>query len=156
MLELADVRAARDRVGETARSEPVTVIDDYGHHPTEIETTLRALRGHYRPGRLVCVFQPHQHSRTRFLMEQFAASFSQADIVIVPDIYFVRDSEQERQAVTAGDLVDALRARDVRAMHMHPFEAIVEQLEVLARPGDLLVTMGAGDVWKVARDFLNT
>jgi len=151
-----DTRPPRSRVGETARNEPVTVIDDYGHHPTEIETTLRALRGHYRPGRLVCVFQPHQHSRTRFLMEQFAASFSQADIVIVPDIYFVRDSEQERQAVTAGDLVDALRARNVRAMHMHPFEAIVEQLEVLARPGDLLVTMGAGDVWKVARDFLNT
>ncbi len=132
----------------------VTVVDDYGHHPTEVDTTLRALKAHYSPRRLVCVFQPHQHSRTRFLMEQFAASFSEADIVIVPHIYFVRDSEQERHAVTAGDLVDRLRQKGVQAMHLYPFDAIVEQLEVIARPGDLVVTMGAGDVWQVARGFL--
>ncbi len=132
----------------------VTVLDDYGHHPTEIDTTLRALRRHYKPKRLICVFQPHQHSRTRFLMEQFAASFSQADIVIVPHIYFVRDSEVERHAVSAADLVDRLRQRGTQALHVYPFEAIVEQLEVIAQPGDLLVTMGAGDVWKVARRFL--
>jgi UDP-N-acetylmuramate--alanine ligase len=132
----------------------ITVIDDYGHHPTEIDTTLRALRRHYRPPRLICVFQPHQHSRTRFLMEQFAASFSEADIVIVPHIYFVRDSEKERHTVSAGDLVDRLRQRGRQAMHVYPFEAIVEQLEMIARPGDLLVTMGAGDVWRVARGYL--
>lgn len=132
----------------------VTIVDDYGHHPTEIDTTLRALRQHYRPRRLICVFQPHQHSRTRFLMDQFAASFSEADIVIVPQIYFVRDSEMERHAVTAADLVDRLRHKQVQAMHLDPFDAIVEQLEVASRPGDLLVTMGAGDVWQVARNFL--
>jgi UDP-N-acetylmuramate--alanine ligase len=132
----------------------VAVVDDYGHHPTEVDTTLRALRRHYEPNRLICVFQPHQHSRTRFLLEQFAASFGQADIVIVPHIYFVRDSEQERQAVTSADLVDRLRKRQRQAMHLYPFEAIVEQLEVITRAGDLVVTMGAGDVWRVARDFL--
>ncbi|MCC7204576.1 MAG: UDP-N-acetylmuramate--L-alanine ligase [Phycisphaeraceae bacterium] len=132
----------------------VTVVDDYGHHPTEIDTTLRALRRHYQPQRLICVFQPHQHSRTRFLLDQFAASFSEADIVIVPQIYFVRDSEQERQAVSAADLVDRLRKRGRQALHVHPLAAIVEQLENICRPGDLLVTMGAGDVWKVARDYL--
>ena len=134
----------------------VTVIDDYGHHPTEIDTTLRALRRHYQPKRLVCVFQPHQHSRTRFLMEQFAVSFSEADVVVVPHIYFVRDSEKERHAVRSADLVDRLRQRGRQAMHLYPFEAIVEQLELICRDGDLLVTMGAGDVWKVARDFLST
>ncbi len=132
----------------------VVVIDDYGHHPTEIDTTLRALRAHYQPKRLICVFQPHQHSRTRFLMEQFAASFSYADVVIVPHIFFVRDSEQERKAVSAADLVDRIRQRGGQAMHLYPFEAIVEQLELIAKPGDLLVTMGAGDVWKVAHAFL--
>jgi len=126
------------------------VIDDYGHHPTEIDTTLRALRMHYKPNRLICVFQPHQHSRTRFLMEQFATSFSEADIVIVPDIYFVRDSEAERLTVTAADLVDRLRQRGTTALHMHPLEAIAEQLPAIAADGDLLVTMGAGDVWKVS------
>ncbi|MEE9404381.1 MAG: UDP-N-acetylmuramate--L-alanine ligase [Algisphaera sp.] len=131
----------------------VTLVDDYGHHPTEVDTTLRALRTHHEPGRLICVFQPHQHSRTRHLMEQFLVSFSAADIVIVPEIYFVRDTEQERHAVTAGDLVDRLRQRGVKAMHLHPFSAIAEQLELMVKPGDLVVTMGAGDVWQVGRDW---
>jgi UDP-N-acetylmuramate--alanine ligase len=100
------------------------------------------------------VFQPHQHSRTRHLLDEFAASFSQADVVIVPHIYFVRDSQEEKHKVTAGDLVDRLRQRGIRAMHLYPFEAIIEQLENLCRPGDVLVAMGAGDVWKVAKGFL--
>lgn len=132
----------------------VEVVDDYGHHPTEIDATLGALRHHYNPARLICVFQPHQHSRTRFLMQQFATSFSEADIVIVPHIYFVRDSEEERHAVQAADLVDRLRQGGRQAMHLYPFDAIVEQLKLIARDGDLVVTMGAGDVWKVAADFL--
>jgi UDP-N-acetylmuramate--alanine ligase len=132
----------------------VVVYDDYGHHPTEIENTLRALRAAECPKRLICVFQPHQHSRTRFLLEQFAQSFSSADVVIVPHIYFVRDSEVEKTKVSAADLVDKLRGRSVQAMHLYPFEAIVEQLEAICRPGDLLVIMGAGPVWKVAKGFL--
>jgi UDP-N-acetylmuramate--alanine ligase len=108
----------------------------------------------YEPERLICVFQPHQHSRTRFLLEQFAKSFSHADVVIVPDIYFVRDSEEEKQKVSASDLVDRLRARGVAAMHLYPFEAIVEQLEVMAADGDLVVVMGAGPVWKIGHSFL--
>jgi len=136
----------------------VRVYDDYGHHPTEIEATLKALRDFERPyergGKLVCVFQPHQHSRTRHLMEEFANAFSSADVVIVPHIYFVRDSQEERQKVTAADLVDRLRQRGVRAMHLYPFEAIVEQLENVCGSGDLLVVMGAGPVWQVAHGYL--
>jgi UDP-N-acetylmuramate--alanine ligase len=133
----------------------VTVYDDYGHHPTEIENTLRALRAAENPTRLICVFQPHQHSRTRFLMEQFAQSFSSADVVIVPHIYFVRDSEVEKSKVSATDLVDRLRQRGVHALHMHPFEAIVEHLETICRGGDLVVIMGAGPVWKVGKAFFD-
>ena len=135
----------------------VRVFDDYGHHPTEIDATLRALRQAVVPdgGRLVCVFQPHQHSRTRFLLDEFATSFEQADIVIVPHIYFVRDSEAERQKVSAADMVDRLRGRGVRAMHLYPFGAIVEALEHVCRDGDVLVVMGAGPVWQVARDFVS-
>ncbi len=136
----------------------VRVYDDYGHHPTEIDATLRALRDFERPqdrgGRLICVFQPHQHSRTRFLLEEFAQAFSQADIVIVPHIYFVRDSEIEKTKVSAADLVDRLRKRGVRAMHLYPFEAIVEQLENLCQPNDLLVVMGAGPVWQVGHAYM--
>jgi UDP-N-acetylmuramate--alanine ligase len=136
----------------------VRVYDDYGHHPTEVDTTLRALRDFERPdergGRLICVFQPHQHSRTRFLLDEFVSAFSAADVVIVPHIYFVRDSEAEKQKISATDLVDRLRARGVHAMHLYPFEAIVEQLENTCRPGDLLVVMGAGPVNEVALGYL--
>lgn len=132
----------------------VIVYDDYGHHPTECEVTLRALRDRERPRRLICVFQPHQHSRTRFLLEHFAQSFSSCDLVIVPPIYFVRDSEQERTRVSAEDLVARLRSRGVHAIHLNPFPAIVEHLEVVCRDGDLLVVMGAGPVGSIAYDFL--
>jgi UDP-N-acetylmuramate--alanine ligase len=142
----------------------VRVFDDYGHHPTEVATSLKAFRDFERPhergprggahGRLICVFQPHQHSRTRHLLEEFATAFGEADIVIVPHIYFVRDSIEEKHKVTAADLVDRLRQRGQRAMHLYPFEAIVEQLENLCRDGDVLVCMGAGPVYEIARAYL--
>ena len=135
----------------------VRVFDDYGHHPTEVEATLRSLRhaviGDDPKRRIVCVFQPHQHSRTRFLLDEFATSFEHADVVIVPHIYFVRDSEAEKQKVSAADLVDRLRGRGVRAMHLYPFGAIVEHLEHVCRDGDVVIVMGAGPVWEIARDF---
>lgn len=137
----------------------VRVFDDYGHHPTEVDVTLRAFRESERPelrnARLICVFQPHQHSRTRHLLDEFAASFSQADVVIIPEIYFVRDSEEERQRVSSKDLVDRLREKGVNAMHLDPFAKIVEQLQDMCRAGDVVVSMGAGPVWKVARGYLD-
>lgn len=136
----------------------VRVYDDYGHHPTEIEVTLRAFRESIAPeggqGRLIVVFQPHQHSRTRHLLEEFATSFSQADVVLVPHIYFVRDSDEERQKVTSADLIDRLIDKGVNAMHLYPFNAIVNHLKATTVAGDTVVVMGAGDVWKVGRDFL--
>ena len=155
---LGAFRGVDRRVQFVGERNGVRVYDDYGHHPTEIDATLRALRDFERPhdrgGRLVCVFQPHQHSRTRFFLEEFAQAFSQADVVVVPHIYFVRDSEAEKTRVSAADLVDRLRTRGVQAMHLYPFEAIVEQLEVICRPGDMLVVMGAGPVWQVAHGYL--
>ena len=131
-----------------------TVVDDYGHHPTEIRATLAAVRERYQPRRLFCVFQPHQHSRTRFLLEDFAVSFAAADETIVPDIYFVRDSESERQKVSADDLVDRIRAAGHAARHLPDFEEIVRHLKQQAGPGDLVITMGAGNVWEIGRDLV--
>jgi UDP-N-acetylmuramate--alanine ligase len=155
MSAFAGIDRRTQRLGaKRVNGGEVVVYDDYGHHPTEIEKTLRALRAAEQPRRLICVFQPHQHSRTRFLLDQFAQSFSSADVVIVPHIYFVRDSEIEKSRISAADLVDRLRKRGVTAMHLYPFEAIVEQLHIICRDGDLLVIMGAGPVWDVARRFL--
>lgn len=136
----------------------VRVIDDYGHHPTEVEVTLRALREAEKPqargGRLICVFQPHQHSRTRHLLDQFALSFGEADVVLVPPIYFVRDSERERDLVSSEDLVARLREKGVEAQAFAGFEQIVERLSGTVRGGDVVVVMGAGPVWKVGRGLL--
>jgi UDP-N-acetylmuramate--alanine ligase len=131
-----------------------TVVDDYGHHPTEIRATLKALRERFAPRRLICVFQPHQHSRTRFLLEDFAASFALADETIVPEIYFVRDSEAERQSVSSNDLVSRIRGNGQSAQHLAKFGDIVEHLARTSREGDLVVTMGAGNVWEIGRDLV--
>ncbi len=141
------------RMTDMGRCNGAILIDDYGHHPTEIRATLSALREKYQPRRLICVFQPHQHSRTRFLLDDFADSFAQADQVIVPDIYFVRDSEAERQRVSSQDLVQRITARGQSARHIAEFSAIVAHLKNELQPGDVLATMGAGNVWEIARDL---
>jgi len=142
------------RMAEVGKVNGAIVVDDYGHHPTEIRATLKALREKYQPRRLLCVFQPHQHSRTRFLLEDFATSFAQADETIVPDIYFVRDSESEKQRVSAADLVSRINQNGQRARHLPQFGSIVEYLKEEIGEGDLVVTMGAGNVWEVGRDLV--
>jgi UDP-N-acetylmuramate--alanine ligase len=155
---LAGFRGMDRRMQLLGTRRGVRIVSDYGHHPTEVDATLRALRHHYRPerenGRLICVFQPHQHSRTRFLLDQFTASFSQADSVVVPPIYFSRDSEQDRREVRAEHLVAKLRERGKQAIHLEEFDAIVAWLTAETRPNDLVVVMGAGSVEKIAKSFL--
>jgi UDP-N-acetylmuramate--alanine ligase len=137
------------RMTEMGSCNGALIVDDYGHHPTEIRATLKAIREKYQPARLVCVFQPHQHSRTRFLLEDFATSFTEADETIVPDIYFVRDTEAELHLVSSNDLVERIRQAGQKALHLPDFPSIVSHLKNEARPGDLIVTMGAGNVWEI-------
>ena len=151
---LGKFRGVDRRMTEVGSYNGATVVDDYGHHPTEIRATLAALRQRYNPKRLICVFQPHQHSRTRFLLEDFATSFAAADETIVPDIYFVRDSEEERHAVSAADLVERIGRNGQRAIHLPTFEQIVQHLKRQAQAGDLIVTMGAGNVWEIGRELI--
>jgi len=132
----------------------ITIIDDYAHHPTEVRATLSAARELFGGRRLIVVFQPHQYSRTRFLLSDFAASFDAADILIVPDIYFVRDSEFERSQINAGDLVFQITRRDVRALYIPHFDEIIDYLDRLLEPNDVLITMGAGNVNEIANNVL--
>ena len=140
---------------KTLDSGPVRVWDDYGHHPTEIDRTLRALRASESPRRLVCVFQPHQHSRTRFLLDEFASSFSAADVVIVPEIYFVRDSESAQDLVNQHTLVERLQARGTNALAADSLEDTVSRLDGVLCGGDLLVVMGAGPVGSVGPSWVH-
>jgi UDP-N-acetylmuramate--alanine ligase len=151
---LARFGGAQRRMTLKGRARGVTVLDDYAHHPTEIRATLRAVREHFAPRRLLCVFQPHQHSRTRFLLKDFAGSFAACDQVIVPDIYFVRDSERERDYISSRDLVAQIGFCGRQAAYRPTFEQIGRHLRAELREGDLVVTMGAGDIWKVADDVV--
>ena len=150
---LGNFAGARRRSTLKADGE-ITVVDDYAHHPTEVQATLRAIRDHFSPSRLICVFQPHQHSRTMFLLKDFARSFGLADMVIVPDIYFVRDSVREKDYICSGDLVAQIRLNGGTATYIKTFEEITEHLRKSLTPGDLIVTMGAGNIWEVADEVV--
>jgi UDP-N-acetylmuramate--alanine ligase len=137
-----------------AQVSQITVLDDYAHHPTEIRASLAAIRQRYQPERLWCIFQPHQYSRTRFLLEDFAQSFKFADITIVPEIYFVRDSESAKKQINSQVLVDRIRANGAQAIFFDDFGRICDYLKSNVAAGELVVTMGAGDIWKVADEYI--
>jgi UDP-N-acetylmuramate--alanine ligase len=132
----------------------ITVIDDYGHHPTEIKFTLNCIKSMFPKSRLIVVFQPHQYSRTRFLLKEFAAAFSESDKVVVPDIYFVRDSMLEKKLVNAQILVEKIRRNGKEALYLPTFEEIIEYLYEIVRQDDIVLTIGAGPVDRVARGLL--
>jgi UDP-N-acetylmuramate--alanine ligase len=134
-------------------ADGIAVVDDYAHHPTEVRTAILAARERYPGGRVIAVFQPHQHSRTRFLLREFARALELADRVILPDIYFSRDSEADRQAVSSADLVRALKDEGVDARHIPDFDAIARFAAHGARRGDTILTMGAGDIYRVAHSI---
>ena len=151
---VADFDGVLRRMTLKAQLAGITVVDDYAHHPTEIRATLRAARDFFAPTRTWCVFQPHQHSRTRFLLKDFAGCFGCADKVLVPDIYFVRDSEREKEYISSADLVAQVRLNGGDAQYLGDFDAIIEHLKANLAPGDLVVTMGAGNIWEVADDIV--
>jgi len=137
-----------------ARAGGVTIVDDYAHHPTEIRASLSAIRQRFEPNRIWCVFQPHQYSRTRFLLDDFAKSFKLADVTIVPQIYFVRDTAEAHKQINAQVLVDRIRQQGCEAVFIDDFGRICEYLKENVSQGDLVVTMGAGDIWKVADEYI--
>ena len=132
----------------------ITILDDYAHHPTEIRASLQAVRQRYAPKRLWCVFQPHQYSRTRFLLDDFAESFKLADITIVPEIYFVRDTAESKSKVSAETLAECIRQRQCEALFINDFAGILNHLIQHVQDGDLVITMGAGTIWKVADEYI--
>ncbi|NLG86612.1 MAG: UDP-N-acetylmuramate--L-alanine ligase [Firmicutes bacterium] len=123
----------------------IYVVDDYGHHPTEIKATLSAAsQGEFN--RIICVFQPHRYTRTRFLYHEFGAAFDQADLLIVTDIYPA--GETPIAGVSASLIVDAVRAHaGPDTIHIPDLKDVAPYLIGLVRPGDLVLTLGAGNVW---------
>lgn len=121
-----------------------TVIDDYGHHPTEIKATLRAAREGYPDAtRLVLVYQPHQYSRTKLFLHEFGAAFSDADLVIVPDIYRSRDHDE---SVGVKELIEEITKNGTEAVDGEGLEKTAQWLTQNITSKDLVITMGAGNI----------
>lgn len=130
----------------------ISVVDDYGHHPVEIRATLSAARKAY-DDRLVVVFQPHRYTRTRDLEREFYSAFDRADALVVMDIYAAGETPIE--GVDARNLYRGIRSHGPRQTHyISDAKHVVDWLEKNTRPGDLVITMGAGDVWKVGEELL--
>jgi UDP-N-acetylmuramate--alanine ligase len=128
------------------------VIDDYGHHPTEIQATLAAIREGFG-GRTLVAFQPHRYSRTQALLEEFGRAFVLADRVIVTSVYAA--GEAPLQGITGASVADALVRHGHGAVTYEPqLGRIANRLKELVLPGDLIITLGAGDIWKVGEAFL--
>jgi UDP-N-acetylmuramate--alanine ligase len=130
----------------------ITVVDDYGHHPTEIKATLAAAKaGSGR--RVVAVFQPHRYTRTQHLLEEFFTSFNQADTVIIMDIYAA--GEQPIPGVSGRAIYEGVKRHGHKdAAFFAERDAVVNHLAGVLKKGDVLITLGAGDVWKVGETLL--
>jgi len=129
----------------------IKVVDDYAHHPSEIKATLKAARSGNYP-RIWTVFQPHTYTRTKFLLDEFSTAFKDADKVIITDIYSAR--EKDTGEIHSRILAEKIRENGQDAIYLSDFEGIVEYLKKNVSEGDLILTMGAGDVYKVGEMFL--
>jgi UDP-N-acetylmuramate--alanine ligase len=130
----------------------VRVIDDYGHHPTEIRATLEAAR-QCSEGRVHVIFQPHRYTRTQALMPEFATAFGDADNLFVLDIYPA--SEQPIPGITAEALTGMIAASGHRAMYVSSTADAVAAATSMARPGDIIITLGAGSVYQLGPQIVD-
>ncbi len=147
---LATFQGTARRFEHKGRRRGVTVIDDYAHHPTEVEATLAAARGSYPDARIWAVFQPHTFSRTQRMLYRMGDSFQNADQVIVTDIFAAREIDDG--SVSANELV--LASDHPAICHVSGLEAAADYLVERVSDGDVVITLGAGDAYKIGEILL--
>jgi UDP-N-acetylmuramate--alanine ligase len=149
---LLHFQGAKRRFQTKARINGVWVIDDYAHHPTEIMTTLLAAR-QTEPQRLICVFQPHRYSRTAFLRNEFGSAFSPSDILVLTDVYAA--GETPIPGITGEVLKEEVeRQTSKKVIYIADKDKIARYLNEIVEPGDLVITMGAGNVYRVGEELI--
>ena len=135
-----------------AELQGITVVDDYAHHPTEIKATLAGVKAGWRR-RVICVFQPHLYSRTRDFYDEFGRSFFNADVLVVTDVYPAR--EEPIQGVSGELIANAAKVFGHKQVHYVPDKTSVPSfLMSIKQEGDIVITMGAGDIWKFGEQFI--
>ena len=151
---LGRFRGLRRRLEVVGSWGGIVLVDDYAHHPTEVAAALRTVRRMYPGRRLWCVFQPHRARRTRCLLDELAASLQNADKVVVSEIFRAREPEPACGEVTAGDLAEQVRGLGGQVADVHANDQIVRLLHTDLLPGDVLITMGAGDIRKISNRLI--
>lgn len=131
----------------------VLLYDDYAHHPTEIATTLKACKNWFYKRRLICVFQPHTYSRTKALFEEFASSFMDADIIVLADIYSSK-REKDNLGMDSKVLTEAIKKYKKEAVYGGNMSSVVKYVGRMVRSGDVIITMGAGDIFLYHQQIL--
>ena len=133
----------------------ITVVDDYGHHPTEIKVTLQAAKESWPDRRKVVVFQPHRYTRTRALFDDFTRAFYQSDVLVVLPVYAA--GEKKIEGVESDLMCEEIRAHGHKlVICKKSIKGAVSHLKNVLKPGDILLTLGAGDVWKVGEEILKS
>jgi len=136
-----------------SQSDELILVDDYGHHPVEIKASLKTAKEVWPSSRLIIIFQPHRFSRTKLLMKDFWSAFNDADYLFVMDIFSA--GESPLGGLHANDIVEGAReCGHKNAKYIKNKNELNKQLDRLIKPGDVLMTLGAGDVWNLGRDFL--
>jgi UDP-N-acetylmuramate--alanine ligase len=150
---LATFRGLKRRLEGRHRWGGVPWIDDYAHHPTAVKAALAAVRQMFPRRRIWCVFQPHQASRLAALLDELATSLHNADRIAVAEVFRAREGQAQPGDATASDLANSLAASGNEVLDEHHPSAIARRLSNELQPGDVLVTMGAGDIGKIFHDF---
>ncbi len=150
---LAQFTGVQRRFQTLGEAGGIRVVDDYAHHPTEVQATLRAASESFPARRIVAVFQPHLYSRTEEFKERFAGAFFDADMVVVTGIYAAR--EPARPSVSSEVIADLARRRGHRYVVYEPdLAALLQVLGNRCEAGDVVIFLGAGDIWRVAHSFM--
>jgi len=130
----------------------ILIIDDYAHHPTEIKATLSALRSSWQNRRIIAIFQPHRYSRTKLLAEKFGKAFFDADCVIINDIYSANESPIS--GISGETIFKEVKKSNHRQIKYLPSkDDILSYLSEIVQPGNIIITMGAGDIWTVGQEL---
>lgn len=149
---LNECKGAHKRFEYKGEIDGITVIDDYAHHPVEIQATLNTAKK-IPHGKTYCVFQPHTYTRTKTLFDEFTTAFKDSDELILMDIYAAR--EKDTGLVSSDELGDAIRKTGLKCTNVHSHDEAVAYLKKVAKKDDMILTVGAGDVVIVGEKFLN-
>ncbi|MBN2087392.1 hypothetical protein JW758_03525 [Candidatus Peregrinibacteria bacterium] len=152
--ELESFRGAARRMEVLGEVNGVTVISDYAHHPTEIKATLKALKKEYSDKRIICVYQPHQYARTLTIMNDLPDSFDEVDLLMIPNIYAARDTEETKSKINAKKLVEMISEKHPNVIWTENFDKTFEKIKEEVKSGDLLLIMGAGDVYEIGDKYI--